>query len=173
MQSPNFKKQARSDSERERLVCVDCGFVAYENPKVIVGSVIEDRGRILLCRRAIQPSKGLWTIPAGYLELNETLEEGARREALEEAGAMISLKGILDVFSLAAESQVLVFFDAFLTDATFRPGPESEDVRQFHWDAIPWDELAFPSVNRILESWNGKRTGIVGPSSSIEPSTCS
>ena len=91
----SFIQQIPAGDNRERLVCADCGFVAYENPKVVAGSVIVADDRVLMCRRAIEPRKGFWTLPAGYMELGETLEEGAAREALEEAEAVITIDGIL------------------------------------------------------------------------------
>ena len=117
----------------DRAVCAACGFVAYENPKVVVGSVVAHGGRVLLCRRAIEPRRGFWTLPAGYLELNETLEEGAKREAQEEAGARIRPDGILALFSIARIGQVQVIFRAgFDGEPAFAPGnrePGSGAVR--------------------------------------------
>ena len=138
------------------MVCSDCGFVAYENPKVIVGSVVEHEGRILMCRRAIEPRRGFWTLPAGYMELGETLEEGAAREALEEAEAVIAVEGILGVFSIARIGQVQVIFRARFANTdnpAFAAGPESLEVRLFTPDEIPWDEIAFPSVHWALGAW--------------------
>jgi ADP-ribose pyrophosphatase YjhB (NUDIX family) len=147
------------------MVCADCGYVAYENPKVIVGSVVVADGRVLMCRRAIEPRKGFWTLPAGYLELDETLQEGAAREALEEAEATITIEGILGVFSIARIGQVQVIFRAHFSDPgspVFGPGPESLDVRLFGPDEIPWDEIAFPSVRWALNAWREAGTGPMG-----------
>ena len=144
------------------MVCADCGHVAYENPKVVVGSVIVVDGRVLMCRRAIEPRRGYWTLPAGYLELNETLEEGAMREAREEAEVEIAIDGILGVFTIARLSQVQVIFRARFSDpaiAHFAPGPESLDVRLFQPDAIPRDEIAFPSVHWALDAWHAAGPG--------------
>lgn len=94
--------------DRERLVCPDCDYIAYENPKIIVGSVIGEGDRVLLCRRAIEPRAGLWTMPAGYMEVNETVVEGAQREAWEEARARIAIDGVLAVYSIARLSQVQI-----------------------------------------------------------------
>src|SRR4051812_42874916 len=115
----SFVRQIPEGDNRERMVCGDCGHVAYENPKVVVGSVVVADDRVLMCRRAIEPRRGFWTLPAGYMELGETLEEGAAREALEEAEAVITIEGILAVFSIARIGQVQVIFQARFAE----PGP--------------------------------------------------
>tara|TARA_R110000787_G_scaffold5253_27_gene19372 strand:- start:74 stop:646 length:573 start_codon:yes stop_codon:yes gene_type:complete len=130
----------------ERLVCRDCGFIAYENPKIVVGAVATWQEKILLCRRAIQPRVGFWTLPAGYMELNETTAEGACREAWEEARADLSLRAMLAVYNIPRISQVQVIYLADLVSPDVSAGPESQEVGLFHWDDIPWDEIAFPSV---------------------------
>lgn len=139
---------------RARLTCPDCGFIAYDNPKVVVGAVATHDGRILLCRRAIQPRLGFWTLPAGFLEMGETAEEGALREAMEEAGARLALEGILGVYSIARIGQVQVIFRARLLDpGAIGPTEESSEVGLFTWDEIPWDAIAFPSVQWALRHW--------------------
>lgn len=151
---PSFSQLVPEGDNRPRAVCDTCGFVAYSNPKVVVGSVIASDGCVLLCRRAIEPRRGYWTLPAGYLEDHETVEEGAAREALEEAMARVRLEGVLAVFSISRLSQVQVIFrGGFDGPPDFAPGEESLDVRLFAWDAIPWDELAFPSVHWALRAW--------------------
>lgn len=131
---------------RERLVCDDCGFVNYTNPKIVVGTTpLWDR-KVLLCRRAIEPRRGFWTMPAGFLEENETAEGGALRETREEANCDVAITGLLAVYSIPRISQVQLLFRADLHAPTFRPGPESSDVALFSFDALPWGELAFPSV---------------------------
>lgn len=135
---------------RERLICRDCGFVNYENPLVVAGSVVVEDGRVLLCRRAIEPRRGFWTIPAGYLELNETVENGARREAREEALAEIAIDGLLAVYTIPRISQVQLIYAAHLAQPGFGAGDESLEVRFFDWDEIPRDEIAFPSVHWAL-----------------------
>jgi ADP-ribose pyrophosphatase YjhB (NUDIX family) len=144
---------------RERLVCDGCGFVLYRNPKVVVGAVIEHDGRVLLCRRAIDPRRGFWTIPAGYLELAETTAEGAAREAREEAGAEIAIEGMLAVYSIPRISQVQVIYAARLTRPDFAPGVETLEARLAAWHEIPWDELAFPSVRWALGHWRDRAAG--------------
>lgn len=159
----SFHRQIPEGDNRERQICRDCGFVAYENPKVVVGAVVVHGGEVLLCRRAIEPRMGFWTLPAGYMELGETTEEGARREAQEEAEADISLDGILAVFSIARIGQVQVIYRArFATAPHFAAGPESLEVELFAWDDIPWAELAFPTVRWALEAWHANRTGPLG-----------
>src|SRR5208283_937303 len=121
----SFQRRIPQDDNRERSVCAECGYVAYENPKVIVGSVVGLGDRILMCRRGIPPRAGFWTLPAGYLELGETLEEGAAREAMEEARAVIAIDGILGVYSIARIGQVQVIFRARFADSgppVFGPG---------------------------------------------------
>ena len=151
-----FVRQIPDGDTRERLVCAACGHVDYQNPKIVVGSVVSHRGRVLLCRRAIEPRRGFWTLPAGYLELGETAEDGARREAMEEAEADIELDGLLAVFSITRIGQVQLIFRARFADGAaphFSAGPESLDVRLFEWDTIPRTELAFPSVHWSLAAW--------------------
>jgi len=135
---------------RERLVCSDCGFIQYENPKIVVGSVCTWGDRILLCRRAINPRKGFWTLPAGYLELHETTADGALREAWEEARAKLEIEGVLAVYSIPRLSQVQVIFRARLASDEIAAGPESAEVGLFAWPEIPWAEIAFPSVRWAL-----------------------
>lgn len=149
---PNrFTRRVPPGDDRRRLVCDDCGFVAYENPKLVVGSVATWQERILLCRRAIEPRKGYWTLPAGYLELQESAVEGARREAWEEARAKIEIDQLLAVYSIPRLSQVQLIFRARLVAPDIEPGPESQDCQLFAWPSLPWDELAFPSVHWALK----------------------
>jgi len=136
--------------DRERLMCPDCGFVQYDNPRIVTGVVATWEGRILLCRRAIAPRIGFWTLPAGYLELSETVADGARREAWEKARAQIEIDALLAVYDVPRISQVHMFFRARLTEAAIEPGPESQEVDLFAWPDIPWDDLAFPSVRWAL-----------------------
>jgi ADP-ribose pyrophosphatase YjhB (NUDIX family) len=136
--------------DRERLICPDCGFVQYENPKIVVGSVVRFEDRFLMCRRAIMPRRGFWTLPAGYLELNEAPIDGARREAWEEARARIEIDALLAVYDVPRISQVQLIWRARLPEPVFAPGPESLEVRLFAWDEIPWDDIAFPTVRWAL-----------------------
>ena len=164
---PEFIRQIPEGDNREREVCADCGHIAYVNPKIVVGSVVEsDDGQILLCRRAIEPRHGFWTLPAGYMELGETLEEGAMREAFEEAQARIEIDGILGIFSISRIGQVQVMFRARLAPQgdgpLFAAGEESLEVGLFHWDSIPWNELAFPTVRWALNAWKTVGGGTLG-----------
>lgn len=167
MSEPSFTRRTPGGDDHERRVCDHCGFVDYENPKIVVGSVVRSDGQILLCRRAIEPRAGFWTIPAGYLELNETPEEGARREAREEAGADLALGGLLAIYSVARISQVQLIYRATLARPGVAPGTESLEARLFAWDDIPWDELAFPSVHWALrherEAFEGGTTPFSNP----------
>jgi ADP-ribose pyrophosphatase YjhB (NUDIX family) len=152
----SFVRLIPEGDNRERMVCADCGHVAYENPKVVVGAVVVSGDRVLMCRRAIEPRRGFWTLPAGYMELGETLEEGAAREALEEAEAVIAIDGILGVFSIARIGQVQVIFRAHFAEPgppRFGPGEESLEVRLFGLNEIPWEDIAFPSVHWALNAW--------------------
>ena len=146
---PSLRSIPEGDN-RERLICPDCGFVSYDNPKVVVGSVAVWDGKILLCRRAIPPRTGLWTLPAGYLELNETSEAGALREAWEEARARLSIDGLLAVYNIPRISQVQLIYRARLVSPDIDAGEESEEVGLFDWADIPWREIAFPSVEWAL-----------------------
>lgn len=138
---------------RERLVCPDCGYVAYENPKIVVGAVCAWRGRILLCRRAIAPRIGFWTMPAGYLELGETAADGAKREVWEEAGARVEIDDLLGLYDIPRIGQVYVIYRARLSVPDLAPGPESQEAALFDWPSIPWDHLAFPSVGWALRQY--------------------
>ncbi len=136
--------------EHERLVCTACGRIHYQNPVLVVGSVCLHEGRVLLCRRAIAPQKGLWTIPAGFLELGESPEEGAVREAFEEARARIRIDGLLAVYSVRRIGQIQLIYRARLAAPEIAAGPESLEVALFDWRRIPWDALAFPTVHWAL-----------------------
>lgn len=137
--------------DRERLVCTDCGFIHYDNPKIIAGAVCTWEGKFLLCKRAIEPRIGYWTIPAGFMELRESVAEGAAREVVEESGAKVEIENLLGVFEIPRISQVYMVYRARMTSADLDPGPESLSAALFEWDDIPWDELAFPSVKWSLE----------------------
>jgi ADP-ribose pyrophosphatase YjhB (NUDIX family) len=150
---PHFVKMTPEGEDRERDVCERCGFVDYRNPKIVVGAVLAFDGAILLCRRGIEPRKGFWTLPAGYLELGETVEDGARREIWEEARVRPRLDRILAVYSVPRISQVQIFFRGVLESPTVAPGPESLEARLFAWAEIPWTDLAFPTVAWALRHW--------------------
>ncbi len=146
----SFSRVVPDGDTVHRDVCDTCGFIRYENPKVVAGAVVSYEGKILLCRRAIPPRHGFWTLPAGYMELNETVEEAAKREALEEACARIDIDALLAVYSIPRISQIQVMYRAALIDPAIEAGIESLEVDLFEWDDIPWDEIAFPSVHWAL-----------------------
>jgi ADP-ribose pyrophosphatase YjhB (NUDIX family) len=148
--------------DKPRLVCPECEFVAYENPKIVTGAVCTDaEGRILLCKRAIEPRRGMWTLPAGYLELHESPEDGARREAREEACATIELDGLLAVYSIPRISQVQLIYRARLV-GEIAPGPESLEVAMVRFEEIDWATLAFPSVHWALRQFAASRDAKLG-----------
>lgn len=148
-----FTRQIPAGDNRERDVCGDCGWIHYKNPQVVVGAVCVWDDKFLLCKRAIEPRHGYWTIPAGYLEENESTEDGARRETLEEACAEIEIGQLLAVYNIARISQVQLIYTARLKDGNFAPGDESLETRLYSWSEIPWDDLAFPTVRWALEQY--------------------
>jgi len=154
---PNFERRVPDGDTHERDVCGTCAFVHYVNPKIVTGAVVSHDGRLLLCRRAIEPRRGFWTIPAGYLETGESVEDGARREAREEAMAEIAIDTVLAIYSITRISQIQILFRATLADQAFAAGPESLEVRLFAWDEVPWNDLAFPSVHWALKAWHATR----------------
>src|SRR5579871_324147 len=161
---PRFVRRVPEGDTNERYVCGDCGHVYYTNPKIVVGSVVVHSGKILMCRRAIDPRKGYWTLPAGFLEEHETPEDGARREALEEACAKITLDALLAVYSVPRISQVQLMYRASLETAEISAGPESLEVKLFAWDEIPWAETAFPSVQWALNHyWETREKAVFAP----------
>ncbi len=137
-----------------RLVCADCGFIRYDNPKVVVGAVCVWQAKVLLCRRAIAPRIGFWTIPSGYLELNESTRAGAAREVREEACANVEMGDLIGIYEVPHLSQVMVMYRARMTGPEHAPGVESQEAALFAWDDIPWDDLAFPSVRWGLERFH-------------------
>jgi|TARA_X000000950_G_scaffold275688_1_gene362445 ADP-ribose pyrophosphatase YjhB (NUDIX family) len=138
---------------RLRAVCSACNTIHYSNPKVVAGTLPTWGDRVLLCRRAIEPRKGYWTLPAGYLENHESIVDGARRETQEEANAKLNELQLYTVFSLPHISQVYVFFRGPLDRPEFSSGEESLEVALFSEPDIPWDKLAFPVVTDTLEHY--------------------
>ncbi len=139
------------DDNRERAICAVCGTIHYENPLNVVGTVPVWNDKVLLCRRNIEPRYGLWTLPAGFMELGETTAEGAERETVEEAGARIDLLGLYTVINVVRVGQVHLFYRAQLRDTDFAPGPETIEAKLFCEDEIPWDEIAFRTVRVTLQ----------------------
>lgn len=155
--APKFSDRTPDGDDRVRRVCDRCGFVDYVNPRIVVGSVCAYGDAILMCRRAIEPRRDFWTLPAGYLESHEATEAGARREAYEEACADIEIETLLAVYDIPRISQVQIMFRARLLSPDVRPGVESLDVRLFAWSDIPWNDLAFPSVAWALRHFDAVR----------------
>ena len=147
-----------------RAVCDACGTIHYQNPKMVVGCLATFEDRILLCKRAIEPRLGLWTLPAGFMENNESAAEGAAREALEEANARVEIEDLYTLYSIPHISQVYMMFRARLVDPDVSPGAESLEVKLAREDEIPWDQLAFQMVRRTLEHFlEDRRKGIFVP----------
>ncbi len=144
-QDEDFRRGIPDGDDRVRRICNRCNFVDYVNPKIVTGSVVTQGDLILLCKRAIEPRKGFWTLPAGFMEEGESVEEGAMREAMEEACARIEIDRLLAVYSVPRIAQVQIMFRARLV-SDIAAGPESEEVGLFHWRDIPWSQLAFPTV---------------------------
>ncbi|BBL73782.1 NUDIX hydrolase [Methylomagnum ishizawai] len=136
--------------DRLRHICGACGSIHYQNPKMIAGCIPVWGDRVLLCRRAIEPRLGFWTLPAGFMELGETLAEAARREAWEEATVEVELEPLYTLFSLPHISQVYAFFRANMVAERYAAGEESLEVRLFREEEIPWDEISFETVHRAL-----------------------
>lgn len=141
-----------------RHVCTGCGAIHYQNPKIVVGCIPEWEGNILLCRRAIEPRYGLWTLPAGFMELGETTQQAAARETLEEAQARVEIDALYTVFNLPHVNQVYLLFRARLLDPNFGPGYESLDVRLFEEARVPWGELAFRTIDATLRHYFADRS---------------
>ena len=139
--------------DRDRYVCTSCDIVHYQNPRIIVGCLVTYEDQVMLCRRAIEPRSGLWTLPAGFMENGETAEAGALRETWEEARAKPTLGHLHTIYSIPHINQVYMLYHAVLETAEFAPGPESLDVELFALDAIPWKELAFHSVDFALKRY--------------------
>ena len=139
------------EDNRPRHVCTVCQMVHYQNPKVVAGCIPEHEGRILLCKRAIEPRAGYWTLPAGYMELAETSLETAIRETLEEANARVKVTDLYAVFNLPHVNQVYMMFRSRLLDQEFSPGNETLEAELFTEEQIPWGELAFTTVRQTLK----------------------
>jgi ADP-ribose pyrophosphatase YjhB (NUDIX family) len=142
---------------KERAVCPACTTIHYENPLNVVGTVPHWGDKVLLCKRNIEPRWGKWTLPAGFLELNETTAEGAERETDEEAGAQIEMQSLFTLLNVARVGQVHLFYRARLLSDQFNPGTETIEARLFSEDEIPWDDIAFRTVKETLERYFADR----------------
>jgi ADP-ribose pyrophosphatase YjhB (NUDIX family) len=145
------------DDKLPRFVCEYCGTIHYQNPRMVVGCVPEWEGGILLCKRAIEPRRGYWTLPAGFMENHETLEACARRESQEEALAEVEIGSLLSIINVPHASQVHVFFRARLLEGRFGTGHESLDAALYTEASLPWADLAFPSVEFTLQRFLSDR----------------
>ena len=149
---------------RERDLCEKCGAISYQNPRVVVGTMPILGDKVLLCLRAIEPSANTWTLPAGFMELSETLGQGAERETQEEAGADIELGHLYTTIDIPQADQIHIYFLATALSAKLDPGPETIEARWFDLDDIPWDNLSFRSVSTTLKHYlRDRETGQFGP----------
>lgn len=150
-----------ADDNRERATCTACGTIHYENPINVVGTLPVwgdgPEGQVLLCKRAIEPRYGLWTLPAGFLELGETAAEGAARETDEEAGAQIELLPLYCLMNVVKVGQIHLYHRARLLSPDFNPGPETLEARLFHEHEVPWDQIAFRTVRETLQRFFADR----------------
>jgi ADP-ribose pyrophosphatase YjhB (NUDIX family) len=152
-----------ADDNRDRATCTVCATVHYENPLNVVGTLPVWQDKVLLCRRNIEPRHGFWTLPAGFMELGETTEQGAIRETIEEAGANIELQGLYTLLNVVRVGQLHLFYRARLLDTDFAPGPETIETQLFAEDEIPWDDLAFRTVRETLKRFfEDRRAGQFG-----------
>jgi ADP-ribose pyrophosphatase YjhB (NUDIX family) len=157
--SPVTQRVPAGDS-LPRFVCDACNTIHYQNPRLVVGCIVEHGDRVLLCRRAIEPRHGWWTVPAGYMENGETTFQGAARETLEEANARVEIESLYALYNIPHISQVYVLFRARLLDANVSPGPETLEVGFFAESDIPWERIAFASVrNALVHYYEDRKRG--------------
>ena len=157
--SAKLEKFIPEGDNLERFVCQECGTIHYTNPNIVTGVLPYTKNKeILLCRRSIEPRSGFWTLPAGFLENGETIEQGAIRETLEEAKLIVDDVALFSVISVPHINQIYTFFTGQIVNDDFGPTAESSEVKLFSIEEIPWDELAFPTVVKTLELYlqNGK-----------------
>ena len=138
---------------RQRYVCDNCHTIHYQNPRIVVGSLPVYEDKVLLCRRAIEPRKGFWTLPGGFMENGESTLEGALRETWEEAQARLNVHGLYRMFDLPHIDQLYIFYRGDVIDGKFAPGPESTEVALYAEEDIPWEELAFLVVRETLKEY--------------------
>jgi len=145
------------NDNRLRYVCSHCEIIHYQNPNIVAGTIPEYQGKILLCKRAIEPRHGYWTLPAGFMENQETTTEAAERETWEEAEAKVTIDGLYSVINVPQIDQVHIFFRATVLGGNYGAGPESLETELFAEEDIPWDDLAFPTVKRTLKLYLEER----------------
>jgi len=148
---------------RERSVCSQCNFIHYQNPNIICGCLPIHQDKVLLCKRAIEPRHGFWTLPAGFMENGETLQEGAQRESWEEAKASLTNLELYSIFNLPTISQVYIIFRAELVNGFHDVGEESSETKLYDESEIPWDDLAFPTISKTLKHYFKDRKSGVFP----------
>lgn len=151
--SSNIIFEVPAGDSLRRHICQDCGIVFYENPKIVTGCILEWQRRILLCKRAIEPRSGLWTIPAGFMEKNESVADAAARETLEEACAVPVSLELQGIYNLKHISQVYIVYRGVLQDGHASPGKESLEVALCDEDEVPWEKIAFPVITTALKRY--------------------
>lgn len=145
---------------KERIVCPSCGYIHYENPKIICGSLVTHDDKVLLCRRAIEPRYGYWTLPAGFMEIGETVAEGAARETQEEAEAVVLNQSLYCMYNIPQIGQVYMLYRGELENGVYGVGSESLECALFDEADIPWDDIAFPSIKKTLRYFfEDRKTG--------------
>ncbi len=156
----SLKKAIPDGDNRLRDVCTECPMVHYQNPRIVTGCLPVFEDKVLLCKRAIEPRKGYWTLPGGFMELGESIEEGAARETMEEAGATVAIESLYTFFNVIHVGQISVFFLATMHSQAFEAGIESEEVRLFSEEEIPWENLAFNTIHKTLKYYfSDRKTG--------------
>ena len=160
--------------ERDRLACPECGFIAYMNPRIVVATLpLTDAGEVVLIRRAIEPATGSWALPGGFLEIDETVREGAVRETLEETGLLVEPGGLVGVYSLPRAAVVVIAFEATIAGGTPRASAEATEVRAFSPRSIPWSEIKLEASAAALRDWTrraGQRAGTISAADVKAPS---
>lgn len=151
--SDNIIEEVPEGDNRERVICADCRFIHYSNPRIVAGCLPLWQNRVLLCRRDIEPRRGFWNLPCGYLEDGETVAEGATREVFEEARAEVHIEQLQTVYSIPHIDQVYIIFLAQIKNGIFKAGEESSEAELFSEEEIPWDEIAFSSSAFALENY--------------------
>jgi len=155
------KLEIPQGDDRERFICNSCQEIHYQNPKIVTGCIAEWEDKILICKRAIEPKRNKWTLPAGFMENGETNKEGAARESQEEANIIVQDMILYSVYSIPHISQVYTFYRATVKDGMASPGKESLETRFVSQDEVPWDELAFPVIIETLKLYyQDKQSGI-------------